>query len=393
MLPNTYFKGKLDGKNSWYFRSQLDYNLKSTSDRLDKVRDILYPNGTLDNFFLEYFDQDREPRPYFKVNLRCSTEDNLFAGDALSEHDTVCKELEKMADYILMNPEERKLTKSKDYKYNFFVDKKKFEIANKEISLEGFCDGNENILNYLVRQGYNFKKEKTQKILPKDFKDKELSCLNDYQRAIESLRVKINYSSPSMAYKLKSQISAMKDDMIQCKDKIKGTIYFKSPMPDSTDLDYETFDFFDFKHVKALLPISPRSLMTDVGCLVYTLDKLINSIPFSPTEKKVLQMYRNQIPNNVIAKKMSMVDDDGKVDTSFVPKVIKSCIEKIINKYEIEYEDLHYLNNVRGKYKKCNRCGEIKLINNNRYFAYDSTKKDGFNTLCKCCKQKSSKID
>ena len=41
----------------------------------------------------------------------------------------------------------------------------------------------------------------------------------------------------------------------------------------------------------------------------------------------------------------------------------------------------------RGKYKRCSRCGEIKLANN-RYFSKNKTSKDSFYSICKCCRNK-----
>jgi hypothetical protein len=40
-----------------------------------------------------------------------------------------------------------------------------------------------------------------------------------------------------------------------------------------------------------------------------------------------------------------------------------------------------------GKWKKCSRCGQIKLANN-RFFSKNSTSKDGFYSICKCCRNK-----
>jgi hypothetical protein len=44
-----------------------------------------------------------------------------------------------------------------------------------------------------------------------------------------------------------------------------------------------------------------------------------------------------------------------------------------------------YLNVEKGKYKKCSRCGEIKLAHN-KYFSKNKTSKDGFYSICKKCR-------
>lgn len=66
-----------------------------------------------------------------------------------------------------------------------------------------------------------------------------------------------------------------------------------------------------------------------------------------------------------------------------IPNLIASTAEdKIL--------DNHYLNIEKGKYKKCSRCGEIKLAHN-KYFSKNKTSKDNFYSICKCCRNKKTK--
>lgn len=63
-----------------------------------------------------------------------------------------------------------------------------------------------------------------------------------------------------------------------------------------------------------------------------------------------------------------------------IPKMIASAAED-------EYLNWYYLNVEKGKYKKCSRCGQIKLAHN-KYFSKNKTSKDGFYSICKCCRSK-----
>lgn len=65
-----------------------------------------------------------------------------------------------------------------------------------------------------------------------------------------------------------------------------------------------------------------------------------------------------------------------------IPKLIASAAED-------EYLDWYYLNIEKGKYKKCSRCGQIKLAHN-KYFSKNKTSKDGFYSICKCCRNSKS---
>ena len=57
---------------------------------------------------------------------------------------------------------------------------------------------------------------------------------------------------------------------------------------------------------------------------------------------------------------------------------------------EDELLDWHYLNVEKGKYKRCSRCGQIKLAHN-KYFSKNKTSKDGFYSICKCCRNAKAK--
>ena len=66
-----------------------------------------------------------------------------------------------------------------------------------------------------------------------------------------------------------------------------------------------------------------------------------------------------------------------------IPKLIASAAED-------QYLDWYYLNEEKGKYKRCSRCGQIKLAHN-KYFSKNKTSKDGFYSICKKCRNSKTK--
>lgn len=97
-----------------------------------------------------------------------------------------------------------------------------------------------------------------------------------------------------------------------------------------------------------------------------------------------------------------------KVDGRTNLEIQKDLIDNFDKKYSIEYisslwrkkipnliadyatEELlqwHYTEVEKGKFKKCSRCGQIKLAHN-RYFSKNMTSKDGWYSICKCCRNK-----
>ncbi len=59
----------------------------------------------------------------------------------------------------------------------------------------------------------------------------------------------------------------------------------------------------------------------------------------------------------------------------------------IASEAEDRFLDWYYLVKEKGTYKKCSRCGQIKLAHN-KYFSKNKTSKDGFYSICKCCRNK-----
>ena len=66
-----------------------------------------------------------------------------------------------------------------------------------------------------------------------------------------------------------------------------------------------------------------------------------------------------------------------------IPKLIASVAED-------DWLDEYYFNVEKGKYKKCSRCGQIKLAHN-KYFSKNKTSRDGFYSICKDCRNRKTK--
>lgn len=68
-----------------------------------------------------------------------------------------------------------------------------------------------------------------------------------------------------------------------------------------------------------------------------------------------------------------------------IKRYMDTIIGKIMNEYERQYTDWYYLNKVKGTYKKCCRCGEIKLV---QEFGVNNNLKSGITSVCKECRKK-----
>lgn len=66
-----------------------------------------------------------------------------------------------------------------------------------------------------------------------------------------------------------------------------------------------------------------------------------------------------------------------------IPKIIAEKAEELLL-------DWYFLEEEKGKYKKCNKCGQIKLAHN-KYFSKNKTSKDSWYSICKCCRNRKNK--
>lgn len=385
-LPYTKFRGKLHGEKAENFIKKLDFSLKQ-QDRVKKTQELMeHP------YWNEYFDT------YFKAEI--SQDENL------SDHINVCQVLNSIANYILFSPDGERIDKK--VKYNFYTEKKFNEILCKESSIESKAedavsgldhyDGDEQflnqyseVINYLVRPSENYKKEISQKIYEDDLSDEHIRSYHDaiwhcrllyckYTEQIEELNKqgKSAYKVINKRKFLTKHMKEMKLDQLICKDMLYGTIYFKQPLPDSCDTDYDQFDFFDESHIRALLKVNNTDLQTDVGCLVQDLKNLIKHIAFDIIEEKILCLLQKD-------KSVVEISDIIGLKQQYAEAKLKKIIKKIIDEYYIVYEDWYYLNICKGKYKQCSKCGQIKLATDTYFYKHPNTK-DGYENCCINCK-------
>jgi hypothetical protein len=207
-----------------------------------------------------------------------------------------------------------------------------------------------------------------------------------YQRTIDDYKDKLKKIQSgeivlenTNAFKISGMIKSMKQDLIDIKTQLSGAIYFKQPLTDSTEIDYDQFDFFNPDHVLALLGINKRNdLSDDLACLTQDLDNLIKKCYLSDDEKIVIKLYKELECDIMLISKT--------IGTTYqnVQRTLIRIVNKIIDEYENELEDWYYLNIVKGSYKKCSRCGTI-YIANERHFRKNSSSNDGLRSICKKC--------
>lgn len=383
---NNHFYGKIGGKSINDFL-KFDYNLKSCQERIDFVNEVLgmYEVDNVefyDEYFDEVYDQDRK---YGKINIVIGKDKSQYT------ESNIANALEIIANYILAVDE-----KEKSINYKIYTSEELFNKACKEYKLinsvakanggiELMNNTGENIVEGfpLYQLPKNFKKVKDLKIEKVDLE--KYPPMKDYQNFYEYLKEESNrlWSTKGLSReelirrgKIKKILPEIKKDMLEVKKQLQMPIIWKAPLKDSGEADYDMLDMFDKNVVKELLKVKKQvDLQDDLSCILVDLENLINKVEFTDRQKEVLNMWKNGVCIDDIAK-------DLKVRQNTISKTLSRAVESIIKKYEEEYEDWYYLNIRKGTYKKCSKCGEIKLISQ-----FDKNGKKGFKSMCKKCRK------
>lgn len=413
---NNNFYGRISGKNIFDFIKDLDYKLKTTEERIDLVNDRLetYEIEGVE-FYHSYFDEvyDQE-RKYGKIDIVINNSKTTYS------ESNVARGLEILGSYILNAPDEKEYRKLNDVNYKLYNSKELYNRAIQEeqliYQLSSVNSDRSNNYEYSSNNDYNdprkdidregssfaifqlpknYKKVKDIIIEPKDFK--RFPILQEYQNSIDNLKNRldnlmefskfisskndddfIELIKENKLHKriIQNNLKSLKIDMLDIKKKLEQPIIWKSPLKDDGFPCWDELDMFDKKHIKELLKVKRgNDLQDDLSCIVMDLNNLLDTIEFTDNQRNVLELYR---------KGLSITEISNELDLhhSVVNRTLNSILNLIIKAYEEIYTDWYYLNICKGEYKKCSKCGEIKLVSE-----FNKKGKQGYQPNCKKCRK------
>lgn len=378
---NSYFRGSIDNKTIQDYKNKLDYNIDDLEDRKNEINKLLSiekigeAEFSCEEFWTEVWDMGV-----------CKA--GINTNESLWSETNVCLTLESMANYLLAKHTKEKKDTIKVYdSYELF----KRAIQEQE-AIRKYGEAEEDGV-IVFRQKKNYKLDPKPTVTSKDKKRfTEINDYDNYKGYLMKLRddraareelaskldldygIKVKTSSDVYKFVLK-HLPLASDDMLNVKLQRERAIKWKSPLRDSgNEIDWDYLDMFDKDHVKALLAI-PKD-MEVASDLYMTRDMLVENAGLTDTQMSILELWKKDRTLQSIANTLGM-------SHSNVKKHLDKIVNKVINQYEKEYEDNHYyLNVVKGKYKKCTHCGEVKLISR---FGNDSKGTYGKKSKCKEC--------
>ena len=361
---NNHFYGKINGKSIGSFL-KFNYNLNTCEERIDFVNEVLemYKVDGVE-FYNEYFDEvyDQD-RKFGKIDIVIGKDKSQYT------ESNIASALEMIANYILAVDEKDKGINYKIYTSEELFNRacREYNVINSVAKANGGLDMNygENISEAfpIFQLPKNFKKVKDLKVEKKDLE--KYPPMKDYTDFYEYLKEEskrlwntkgLSKEDMVRRSKIKKILPEIKKDIIEVKKQLQMPIIWKAPLKDNGGADYDELDMFDKNVVKELLQVHKQvDLQDDLSCILVDLDNLINNVEFTERQYEVLELWRNGLTIENISKELHVKENTVSI-------TLNRAIDSIIKQYEKEYEEWYYLNIRKGTYKKCSKCGEVKLI-------------------------------
>ena len=361
---NNHFYGKINGKSIGSFL-KFNYNLNTCEERINFVNEVLemYKVDGVE-FYNEYFDEvyDQD-RKFGKIDIVIGKDKSQYT------ESNIASALEMIANYILAVDEKDKGINYKIYTSEELFNRacREYNVINSVAKANGGLDMNygENISEAfpIFQLPKNFKKVKDLKVEKKDLE--KYPPMKDYTDFYEYLKEEskrlwntkgLSKEDMVRRSKIKKILPEIKKDIIEVKKQLQMPIIWKAPLKDNGGADYDELDMFDKNVVKVLLQVHKQvDLQDDLSCILVDLDNLINNVEFTKRQYEVLELWRNGLTIENISKELHVKENTVSI-------TLNRAIDSIIKQYEKEYEEWYYLNIRKGTYKKCSKCGEVKLI-------------------------------
>lgn len=291
------------------------------------------------------------------------------------------------------------------------TDNRMTTINKRETSFEGlvgqFENGEDGIYN-LVKNDKNIIFQPKVTITKKDIE--EISPLRELRETIEKWEKLLKQVSGKDAYIVKRSLIEMRKDQYIIKNCYKRPIvfasvthntrsYIKIPFEEWIDENgqpqYSGISFLNPKVCANILQNFPALKATswdgfqgDTWYLVQDFENLVRKVLKDyPLYARIVK-YKLDNRQNIEIKEMLEKEFGFTHSVEYISSLWRNKIPKMLAAQATEDWLLwYYTEKEKGKWKKCSRCGQIKLAHT-RFFSINKTSKDGFYSICKCCRNR-----
>ena len=295
------------------------------------------------------------------------------------------------------------------------TDNRMMTVNKRECSFEGLVsqleNGEDGIYN-LITDNKNQIFQPKVTITKKDLD--EIQPLRQLREAINVWEAKLKVTEGKDAFVIKKALIEMRKDQYVIKNAYRRPIV-PNKLTRSTHvimLPDETSSFDDEegypipKGVSLLNPVVCSAILCnysrlkedsydrfegDLYYLMLDFDEIADkALKEYPLYEKIVECKVDGLQNTQIQEILQM-EFGIKHSLEYISSLWRKKIPKLIaSQAEDEYLYWYYLNIKKGKYKKCSRCGQIKLAHN-KYFSKNKTSRDGYYSICKKCRNSKNK--
>ena len=318
------------------------------------------------------------------------------------------KYLEILADYLVlcMEKQEKKQKQILTENRMTTVNKRETSYEGLVSQLENGEDGIYNLINESKTTIFQPKVTITKKDL------EEIPSLRQLREAINIWEIKLKQAKGRDAYIIKKALIEMRKDQYVIKNAYRKPIVFNkinrsncaSKLIEDFTLDENNYiipsgvSLCDPK-VCSLILCNYSQLKqdgwgrfeNDLWYLMESFDKIISeALEEYPMYEEIVKCKIDGMQNveiQTILKQKYNITHSLEYISSLWRKKIPNLIASKAEDLELDW---YYLNKEKGKYKRCSRCGQIKLAHN-KYFSKNKTSKDGWYSICKECRNKKTK--
>ena len=316
--------------------------------------------------------------------------------------------LETLADYLVlcMEKQERK-------ERRLLTENRMATVNKRETSFEGLVSQLENGEDGIYNMITNNKNVIFQsKVVITKADVEEIPGLKELREAIKYWETRLKTASGRDAYIIKSTIIELRKDQYIMKNAYRKPIVLnkltrsKSTIALDDDFSFddegyivpEGVSFCDSKVCSAILCNyqdlkfgSEGAFDRDLYYVMHDFDNLLDdALKDYPLYQRITE-YKIQGLQNVDIQEKIESEFGIKHSLEYISSLWRNKIPKIIaSEAEDQLLDWYFLDQMKGKYKRCSRCGQVKLAHN-KYFSKNKTSKDGFYSICKSCRNAKAK--
>lgn len=318
--------------------------------------------------------------------------------------------LKKLTDYILIATEK----KGKQNK-QIITDNRTITLNKRETSFEGLVgrlENGEDGIYGMIANDKNIIFAPKVTITEEDIET--IPGMRELREAIEKLEEDLKRVRGKAAYIIKKNIIDLRQDQYVLKNMFKKPMFCNKVVKSMTKMDLSEkvyldeknevrssalINLYDPSHVSILLCNYSKikqetwdQLNSDLRWLMVDLENLIDKVfkEKYPIYYDIIIYKIDGMQNAAIQEKI--FEDYGvKHSVEYLSSLWRNKIPKMIAEAAAnEWIDWHFTFEEKGKWKRCSRCGQIKLANN-RFFSKNSTSRDGFYSICKACRNAKQK--